>query len=216
MHLNIQIPQRVTYSEYLIMTLLFKHTSSDIYARQIYLILWSFLCYSTCPTALGPKIMVPSRVRRKFVLMVIVPSRSPEQLLVCWIYCKKKTTKKCLVNFAFSHQETKYFRWKHCAKMICESSVPNRVGTGTTLLQTTNVTGPLYHRCWIGAPEDKSPLWLDALNRAGPNLSLPHNDDEHADSTCTLLLCAIVKGEEEVASFKELKNFTNPPFNAQE
>lgn len=38
-HLNIQIPQHVTCSEYLIFTLLFKHTLSDIYALQIYLIL---------------------------------------------------------------------------------------------------------------------------------------------------------------------------------
>lgn len=38
-HLNIQIPQLVTHSEYLIFTILFKHTSSDIYALQIYLIL---------------------------------------------------------------------------------------------------------------------------------------------------------------------------------
>lgn len=46
-HLNIQIPQHVTCSEYLIFTLLFKHTLSDIYALQIYLILWVVLCYST-------------------------------------------------------------------------------------------------------------------------------------------------------------------------
>lgn len=45
-HLNPQIPQLVTHSEYLMFTLLFKHTSSDIYALQVYLILWMFLGYS--------------------------------------------------------------------------------------------------------------------------------------------------------------------------
>lgn len=43
---------------------------------------------------------------------------------------------------------------------------------------------------------------MDALKRAGPRLSIPHDDDEHADST--LLLCARGDGEEEAASFKEL------------
>lgn len=129
-HLHIQIPQLVTHSEYLIFTLLFKHTSSDIYALQIYLILLNLLVlqYSTCPIAPGPKITVLSRVEI-CIIMVIAPSRKPWAAF--WFV---ESTVKCLVNFAFYHQETKYFRWKHRAKMICESSVPNRVGIGTTLL----------------------------------------------------------------------------------
>lgn len=45
-HLNDQIPRLVTHSEYLMFTRLFKHTSSDIYTLQVYLILWMFLGHS--------------------------------------------------------------------------------------------------------------------------------------------------------------------------
>lgn len=62
--------------------------------------------------------------------------------------------------------------------------------------------------------------------RAGPHLSLPHDadDDEHTDSTCTLLLC--VRGEGKWLLLKKQnvkkkkkkvkKNFTKLPLNAQE
>lgn len=61
-------------------------------------------------------------------IMVIAPFFDPELLLACFIYCKLPG-KLCLLS-----PKTKYFRWKHCAKMICESSVPNRVGIWTMLL----------------------------------------------------------------------------------
>lgn len=67
--------------------------------------------------------------------------------------------------------------------MICERSVPNRVGIWTTLFYMTNVTGPLYH--WLQMLNQSKREWilsvcLDALKRAGPYLSLPHDDDEHS------------------------------------
>lgn len=131
------------------------------------------------------------------------------------------STVNCLVVYALYPQETKYSRQKPCAKLICECSVPNRVGIWTTLgflFMMTNVTGPLYQRykCEIRAGEINFARsdWMH-LKRAGPHLSLPHDDDddddEHADSTCTLQ-----ERERErmwpLCFFERGKNVTNPPF----
>lgn len=61
---------------------------------------------------------------------------------------------------------------------------------------------------------------MDALKRAGPHLSLPHDNDdddndEHPDSTYTLLLCA--RGEEKrVWPLLKKTRIQMPPLNTQE
>lgn len=128
-HLNIQIPQLVTLILNTSFLLLYLSIPHQIFIHHKYT---SF--FDSCVTV--QYMSHNSRTkdhgtvssRNKNLCYGHPPSCSPEQLSVCWIYCKLPG-KFCLLS-----PRNQIFRWKHCAKMISESSVPNRVGIWTTLL----------------------------------------------------------------------------------
>lgn len=139
----------------LIFSLLFKHTSSDIYAfcrtslPHAFTSLRLNTLKAASPVALGPKIMV---LLLQLMWCVYHGQLSP---------CSKPSAVTCMVVYAFVSLRNQIFQTKKpCAKLICERSVPNRVGIRTMLfvcffclfdvltmmMMTTNITGPLYQK----------------------------------------------------------------------